>query len=86
MLRDVIFWEIFMFLAAIAVIILIMKLTEIGPVATWSWFYVLLPFALLAFWWEYLSKWIGWDKRSAEKKMAADVKENEATKKKNRGF
>jgi small Trp-rich protein len=83
---NVIFWEISMFLAAIAVIILIMKLAGIGPVATWSWFYVLLPFALLAFWWEYLSKWIGWDKRAAEKKMAEDIKQNQETKKKNRGF
>ncbi len=75
-----------MFLASIAVIILLMKIADIGPVANWSWFYVMLPFVLLVFWWEFLSKWIGWDKRAAEKKMAADVKENQETKKKNRGF
>jgi small Trp-rich protein len=75
-----------MFLAAIAIIILLMKLLDISPVGTWSWFYVALPFIVLAFWWEYLSKWIGWEKRTAEKKMAEAVKENEATKKKNRGF
>ncbi len=75
-----------MFLATIAVIILLMKIAEIGPVANWSWFYVLLPFALLFFWWEFLSKWMGWDKREAEKKMAQDVKDNQETKKKNRGF
>ena len=75
-----------MFLASIAVIILLMKIAEIGPVATWPWVYVMLPFILLIFWWEFLSKWIGWDKRTAEKKMAKDVKENQETKKKNRGF
>ncbi len=75
-----------MFLATIAVIILLMKIAEIGPVANWSWFYVMLPFALLFFWWEFLSKWMGWDKREAEKKMAQDVKDNQETKKKNRGF
>ncbi len=75
-----------MFLASIAVIILLMKIAEIGPVATWPWVYVMLPFILLIFWWEFLSKWIGWDKRTAEKKMAKDVKENLETKKKNRGF
>lgn len=75
-----------MYLASIAVIILLMKIAEFGPVATWSWFYVMLPFILLIFWWEFLSKWIGWDKRSAEKKMAEDVKQNQETKKKNRGF
>jgi small Trp-rich protein len=75
-----------MYLAAVAVIILILKLAGVDPVAKWSWFYVLIPFVVLAFWWEYLSKWIGWDKRAAEKKMAEAVKENAATKKKNRGF
>lgn len=75
-----------MFLASIAVIILLMKIAEIGPVASWSWFYVMLPFALLFFWWEFLSKWMGWDKRAAEKKMAEDVKDNQETKKNNRGF
>lgn len=75
-----------MFLASIAVIILLMKIAEIGPVASWSWFYVMLPFALLFFWWEFLSKWMGWDKRAAEKKMAQDVKDNQETKKNNRGF
>ena len=75
-----------MYLAAVAVIILILKIAEVDPVAKWSWFYVLIPFIVLAFWWEYLSKWIGWDKRAAEKKMAEDVKQNAATKKKNRGF
>jgi small Trp-rich protein len=75
-----------MYLAAVAVIILLLKILEVDPVAKWSWFYVAIPFVLLAFWWEYLSKWIGWDKRAAEKKMADDVKENAATKKKNRGF
>ena len=78
--------EVAMFLAIIAVIILIMKIADINPVANWSWFYVLLPFALLAFWWEFVSKWIGWDKRNAEKKMAADMKKAAETKKKNRGF
>lgn len=79
-------FEVCMFLAVIAVIILLMKIGEVGPVANWSWFYVLLPFGLLAFWWEYLSKWVGWDKRTAERKMAAEVKAAEELKKKTRGF
>jgi small Trp-rich protein len=79
-------FEVRMFLAVIAVIILLLKIGDIDPVAKWSWFYVLLPFVLLAFWWEYLSKWIGWDKRTAERKMAAEVKAAEELKKKTRGF
>lgn len=75
-----------MFLAIIAVIILLLKVGDIDPVAKWSWFYVLLPFGLLFFWWEFLSKWIGWDKRQAEKKMAEDVKSAKEAAKKQRGF
>ena len=75
-----------MFLAVIAVIILLLKIADISPVGNWSWFYVLLPFGLLAFWWEFVSKWIGWDKRAAEKKMAEEMKQAQETKKKSRGF
>jgi small Trp-rich protein len=73
-------------LAVIAVIILLMKIAEINPVANWSWFWVLLPFGLLAFWWEFLSKWIGWDKRAATQKIAEDARAAEELKRKNRGF
>ena len=75
-----------MFLAVVAVVILLMKIAEINPVANWDWWQVMLPFALLFFWWEFLSKWIGWDKRTAERKMAEDMKQSQETKKKNRGF
>ncbi len=75
-----------MYLAAIAAIILLMKIGDISPVDKWSWFWVLLPFGLLAFWWEFLSKWIGWDKRAAERKMAEEVRAAQELKKKNRGF
>jgi small Trp-rich protein len=75
-----------MFLAVVAVVILLMKIADINPVANWSWFYVMLPFAILFFWWEFLSKWIGWDKRAAERKMAEEMKQNQKTKRANCGF
>jgi small Trp-rich protein len=75
-----------MFLAVVAVIILLMKIADINPVANWHWFYVMLPFALLVFWWEFLSKWIGWDKHAAERKMAEEMKQSAKTRQKNRGF
>ena len=28
-----------------------LKLLEVGPVATWSWWIVLIPFALAIVWW-----------------------------------
>ena len=73
-------------LAVIATLILIMKIAEVGPPADWSWIWVLLPFAVLFVWWEFISKAIGWDKKQAEAKMKKEQKEAQETKKKNRGF
>ena len=73
-------------LAIVAVIILLMKLADIDPVARWSWLWVLLPFGLLILWWEFISPMIGWDKKAASKKIAADEKAAIERKKKERGF
>jgi small Trp-rich protein len=73
-------------LAVICVIILLLKLGDIGPVGSWSWWWVMLPFAVLFFWWEIGSKWVGWDKKAAEKRMKEDEKMAAETKRKNRGF
>lgn len=73
-------------LAIIGVIILLLKFFEVDPVAKWSWWWVILPFALLFLWWEVITKMIGWDKKQAEKKMAADAKAAKEWQKKERGF
>ena len=73
-------------LAIVAIIILLLKLAEIGPVAKWPWFWVLIPFGVLALWWSVLAPMLGWDKKVAEKKMKKEQEEAEITKKKNRGF
>ena len=73
-------------LAVVAIIILLLKLAEIGPPANWSWFWVLVPFGVLALWWNVITPMIGWDKKMAEKKMKQDQDEAAAAKKKNRGF
>ena len=73
-------------LAVVATIILLLKIAEIGPPANWSWFWVLVPFAVLFLWWTVITPMIGWDKRMAEKKMKKEQIEGEITKKKNRGF
>ena len=75
-----------MWLAAIFVIIFLLKILDIPPVGNWSWLWVMTPFGLLMLWWNVITPMIGWDKKVAEKKMAADMAEAEATKKKNRGF
>ncbi len=73
-------------LAVVAFIILLLKLAEIGPPANWSWFWVLVPFGVLALWWSVITPMIGWDKKVAEKKMKKEMAEAQETKKKNRGF
>ena len=73
-------------LAIVAIIILLLKLAEIGPVANWSWFWVLIPFGVLALWWNVITPMIGWDKKVAAKKMEKEQKEAQEAKKKNRGF
>ena len=73
-------------LAVVALIILLLKLAEIGPPANWSWFWVLIPFGALALWWSVIAPMIGWDKKQAEKKMIREQKEAQEAKKKNRGF
>jgi small Trp-rich protein len=40
-----------MYLLGIGIVLLLMKYLEMGPVAAWSWWYVLAPFGLAAIWW-----------------------------------
>jgi small Trp-rich protein len=40
-----------MYLLGIGIVLLVLKYLEIGPVATWSWWIVLSPFALAVAWW-----------------------------------
>lgn len=40
-----------MFFVLVGVVLVLMRWQEVGPVATWSWWWVLLPFALAAAWW-----------------------------------
>ena len=45
-----------------------MKYLEFGPVAEWSWWIVLAPFALAAAWWAW-ADFSGYTKRKAVEKM-----------------
>lgn len=42
----------------------ILKYLEIGPVAQWSWWVVLIPFALALAWWAW-ADWSGYTKKKA---------------------
>ena len=59
-----------MYFLGIGIVLLVLKLMEIGPVAQWSWLYVLTPFALAAAWWAWADA-SGYTKRRAMDKMDA---------------
>jgi len=52
----------------LGVLLLAMKLAELGPVTSWSWWVVLAPFGLAAAWWA-LADAIGLTQRRAMDKM-----------------
>ena len=53
-----------MYLLGLGIVLLLLKWQEIGPVATWSWWWVLAPFAGAALWWTW-ADWSGYTKRKA---------------------
>mgnify|MGYP000934339648 CR=1 FL=1 len=59
-----------MYLLGIGILTLLMKYLEVGPVAEWSWYWVLSPFAGAAIWWVW-ADWSGYTKRRAVDKENA---------------
>jgi len=59
-----------MLFLGIGIVLLVLKWLEIGPVAAWSWWIVLLPFALAAAWWS-LADSLGYTSRKAAEKDEA---------------
>ena len=57
-----------MALLILGILLLALKLAEFGPVATWAWWMVLLPFGLATAWWAF-SDSIGLTQRRAMDKM-----------------
>jgi small Trp-rich protein len=56
-----------MIFLAIGVILLALKLLEIGAVATWPWLAILSPFPLAVAWWAW-ADWSGFTKKKAMKR------------------
>ncbi|MBP8821547.1 MAG: TIGR04438 family Trp-rich protein [Brachymonas sp.] len=63
-----------MYFLGIGIVLLILKLMQIGPVGGWSWLIVLTPFALAAAWWVWADA-SGYTKRKEMEKMDA-IREN----------
>ena len=57
-----------MYFLGIGIVLLILKLMQIGPVGGWSWLIVLTPFALAAAWWVWADA-SGYTKRKEMEKM-----------------
>ena len=53
-----------MYLLGIGILLLLMKYLEVGPVAAWSWWVVLSPFAAAVAWWTW-ADWSGYTKKKA---------------------
>jgi small Trp-rich protein len=53
-----------MYFLGLGLVLMAAKWLEYGPVAAWSWWWVLLPFALAAAWWSW-ADYSGYSKRKA---------------------
>lgn len=69
-----------MYLLGLGIVLLALKYLEIGPVAAWDWWLVLLPFALAAAWWAW-ADFSGYTRRQA---MARDEARRQARVERNR--
>jgi len=59
-----------MYFLGIGILLLALKYLEMGPVAAWSWWVVLSPFALAVVWWAW-ADWSGYTKKKAVEKENA---------------
>lgn len=63
-----------MYALLLGVLLILLKYLEIGPVAAWSWWWVLSPFAVAFAWWAWADA-TGYTKRKAMEKMEQRRKE-----------
>jgi small Trp-rich protein len=58
-----------MWFIVVGVLLVLMKWTAFGPVATWSWWIVVLPFVGGLLWFEIIEPMFGLDKRRAHNEL-----------------
>ncbi|MDD2547289.1 MAG: TIGR04438 family Trp-rich protein [Burkholderiaceae bacterium] len=63
-----------MYLLGLGMLLSLLKYLEIGPVAAWSWWWVLSPYALTLLWWAWADH-SGYSKRKEMQKMARHKQE-----------
>ena len=59
-----------MWFLVIGVVLLVLKWLAVSPVAEWSWWWVLSPFALTAIWW-WVADFTGYTRRKVVQKEEA---------------
>ena len=59
----------------LGLLLLVLKLLHVGPVAAWSWWWVLVPFALAFLWWEIVDPMFNVSQKRAMDDMARRQKE-----------
>jgi small Trp-rich protein len=64
-----------MWLLMVGVVLMALKLLEIGVVEELSWWWIVLPFGLAYLWFELIERRFGWDKKKAFDDMEAAKKE-----------
>ena len=53
-----------MYFLGLGLVLLVMKYLEIGPVATWAWWVIAVPFGLAVLWWAWADT-TGYTKKKA---------------------
>ena len=61
-----------MWLVIVGVLLLVLKMAGVGLVASWSWWWVAVPFALAVVYWQ-LADSVGWTQRAATRRADARV-------------
>lgn len=57
-----------MYFVLLGLLLLVLKMAELGPVAAWSWWVVLAPFGLAVLWWAWADA-TGYYKRREMRKL-----------------
>ena len=73
-----------MYTLLLGLLLIALKYLAVGPVADWSWWWVLSPFAVTAAWWAWADA-SGYNKRKAMEKMEARRQSRIARHKENMG-
>ncbi|MDP2677445.1 MAG: TIGR04438 family Trp-rich protein [Rhodoferax sp.] len=63
-----------MYLLVLGIVLLLLKYLGIGPLADWSWWWMLTPFVLAVVWWSWADS-SGYTKRKAMEQEAEKMQE-----------